>query len=154
MAALLSPRRIDQSLSDDIAAANLVERILTLGEDAAKGLIGGTTRAGFRRVHEVVGAAIDRVIELERVKDRQSVVADLILRISSAMVLVKWQVARDQLSNDLGNALLTMLRGIRDDLVNNRFDDAIKRAQRARRIIDSLAVLVYEYTKKRERERE
>jgi len=87
------------------------------------------------------------VIELERMKDRQSAAADLILRISSAMVLVRWQMARDQLSQSIGNALLTVLRGIQSDLANNKFDEAIRRAQRARRIIDSLAVLVYEYSK-------
>jgi len=137
---------VRKAVGDDVETVKLVEKILTLGEDVARKIVGRTSSSGYRRVHEVVGTVLDRVADLERVSSKE-IVGDLLLKVASAMVMVRWQMAREQLSESLGGALMAVLQEVQRELIGNNTQKAVEKAKRARRIIDSLAVLAYEYSR-------
>jgi len=138
---------VSRAITDDVESIKFVEKMLTLERDVAESIVGKTSVSGYRRIHEVVGATIDRVIDLERTPSKETA-KNLLFKISSAMLLVRWQMAREQLSGGLGNALMVILQEIQRELTGNSIDRAIAKAKRARSIIDSFAVLVYEHRRR------
>jgi len=138
---------VRKGVSDNVESVKLIEKILTLDEGSAKRIVGKTSKSGYRRVHEIVATVLDRVAELERIKASKEQISELLLKITSAMVMVRWQMAREQLSEGLGGALMVMFQEVQRELIGGNIQEAVKKVKRARRIIDSLAVLVYEYSK-------
>lgn len=132
---------VRKGVSDNVESVKLIEKILTLDEGSAKRIVGKTSK------HEIVATVLDRVAELERIKASKEQISELLLKITSAMVMVRWQMAREQLSEGLGGALMVMFLEVQRELIGGNIQEAVKKVKRARRIIDSLAVLVYEYSK-------
>jgi len=116
--------------------------------------IGDTTITAYRRVHEILGSVLDfvaqAVAQTADEKQWSEVVSRLALELSRAKVTVNYQLAREQLSQDiarlLNNVLDSLEKALRDE---KRKKDIRDLAERSRALIDALAVFVYRYGKKR-----
>jgi DNA-binding ferritin-like protein (Dps family) len=112
--------------------------------------IGNTTITAYRRVHEILGSVLDFVAQTADEKQWSEVVSRLALELSRAKVIVNYQLAREQLSQDiarlLNNVLDSLEKALRDEKRKKEIRDL---AERSRALIDALAVFVYRYGKKR-----
>lgn len=113
--------------------------------------IGNTTITAYRRVHEILGSVLDFVAQTADEKQwSEVVVSRLALELSRAKVIVNYQLAREQLSQDiarlLNNVLDSLEKALRDEKRKKEIRDL---AERSRALIDALAVFVYRYGKKR-----
>jgi len=140
---------VDKALIDDKGMIEYVEKILYPERHEAQRFVGVTSKTAYRRIHEVIGTIIDRVTELEKIRDPSSAVNELLLRLASALVLIKWQNARRLVSDNIAETLTRILREVEKELKANNILGAVAKAKRARRIIDSIVVLVYQYGKER-----
>ncbi len=140
---VLSPDNIKAALENDIKLSETVSGILAMSEHASRELIGSTSVAAYRRVHEVVTSTLDRLCELARTKVEE--VSRLLVDLSKCLILVKYQLARDQLSERLSEALYTVVNFVVEK-VKSKASDIIDVVNRARTLLDALAVLVYEYS--------
>jgi len=145
------------ALENDELLIQIVQRLLPLDErrfSELKRLVGGTTTSAYRRVHEPLAAILDEAMrglggiqrsggqqDIERIKSK------LLLDLSRALILVKYQGARGQLSEGIENALTTIINRLINDIrgvqVGN-IEKTMKVFERARVLIDALAVLTYE----------
>lgn len=123
---------------------NLVNNVLTYR--GAKQLIGKTTRTAFRRIHEVLVSFLDQAYSLVELNDLNTIQ----LGLSKSLVLVRYQVSRDQLSRDLGNILTSLIINLSKVLTDPSRPKHEKRQiiDRCRTFLDSLLVLVYAHTKR------
>ncbi len=141
---VLSSDNIRAALENDTKLSETVSSILTMSESASRELIGSTTVAAYRRVHEVITSTLDRLCELARTKGKE--IPRLLVDLSRCLILVKYQLARDQLSERLSEALYTIVNFVMEK-VKSKASDIIDVANRARTLLDALAVLVYEYAR-------
>ena len=158
-----------------------IERILGLSEQEALRIIGKTSDTAYRRVHEILTSALDRVVEVvhaeklkfesieasgqripeQEIEEVKKSLLALLTDLSKALIMVRYQRARGQIATSLANYTDSIVRNVIDHIksvesINKEKLQEIERlATNARSLLDSLAVLVYEYAKKRrERERE
>jgi len=145
---------------------NEVDKLLLMNEEEAKGLIGDTTVTAYRRVHEVIASVLDRVVMLKALRSDdkvtfQKILQELLIELSRALVLVKYQQARKQLFHCLAMKLASLVRATSrilrkslDELNKNaqNYDDIVENVVntliRARTLLDALTTLVYMYGKK------
>ena len=98
----------------------------------------------YRRVHEVIASTFDRIIEARRSGGSPS---NLLVDLSRCLVMVKYQLARGQLSEGLANLLTTLLTQIINRARASQ-SDLEQVVSRARTLIDALAVIVFRLGKK------
>jgi len=125
-------------LGNEVNLAQEVRRILSLGRSEASRLIGDTTKTAYRRIHEVVSSALDRVAESKGFDP------GLLLDLSKSLILVKYQLAREQISSGIAEYIERILTTI-IDVAGKNWENARRLAKNARTLLDSLAVLVYMY---------
>jgi len=116
-----------------------VRRILSHGFEEARRIIGKTSITAYRRVHEVVASALDRLASAGK-RDKS-----LLVDLSKALILVRYQYARDQISEGIARYVEDVVKGVLDE-AGKDWENARKVARNARTLLDALAVLVYEYT--------
>jgi hypothetical protein len=122
---------------------------------AAARAIGRTTLTAYRHVHEVVASAVDNIVETLRTPapDYRQHAARLLALVARALILVKYQEARGQISRELSEALTNLLGTLSNqlrDLASGRGSlEAVRQsAENARLLVDAIAVLVYNYARK------
>lgn len=130
--------------------------------DDGEKLIGNTTKTAYRRVHEVVASLFDRALALKGVdKDTfQKMVRELLVELNKALILVKYQHARGQLSGGLAVNLESLIKAVinylKESLTNlekvqdhkNIAENVINILTRARTLLDAIATLVYAHAKR------
>jgi hypothetical protein len=153
-------------LDDDVKLSNYINELLSTDPrrvEEVRKLIGDTSRSGYRRVHEHLAVILDRLAAtLDRlISGLEAGSGELkgsLLGLSKALILVKYQLARDQISNDLANILIGIIRKLMSDISKmmeskepTRSSEELKKlrekVERARTIIDCLAVLVYRWAR-------
>lgn len=154
------PRKINvDAVKDPQLLFDEVSKLLNIGEGEAKGLIGGTTITAYRRVHEVIASTFDRAITLRGadINTYQKVAQELLVELSKALVLVRYQRSRDQLSDGLAMNLESLIGStaniLKDSLTKLKniqnyggvIENVVNTLTRARTLLDALATLVYMY---------
>jgi len=140
-----SPRRPSllefnvQVLKREDLLVDEVEKILSMPSHNARSVIGGTSSTAYRRVHEIVASALDRLAGSAQ-RD-----LSLLVDLSKALILIRYQAARGQISDALANYIDDVIRGV-IDTAKASWEEAKRVARNARTLLDALAVLVYEYT--------
>lgn len=133
-----------------------------MSKEEAKQLIEDTTVTACRRVHEVVASVFDRALALKGVdKDVfQRMMQEILVELSKALILVKYQHARDQLSEGLATNLEsligTVINSLKESLSKlgkvqdhrNIMENVVNTLTRARTLLDALVTLVYAYGKR------
>jgi hypothetical protein len=111
--------------------------------------IGGTTTTAYRRVHEVLASVLDfasqAAAQATDEKSWDTVARRLAVELSRAKVIVNYQLARDQISQDMATLLNEMLSSIGNALERRQREQVQHLAERGRVLIDALAVLVYRF---------
>jgi len=147
-------------LDDDVKLSNYINELLSTDPrrvEEVRKLIGDTSRSGYRRVHEHLAVILDRLAAtLDRlISGLEAGSGELkgsLLGLSKALILVKYQLARDQISNDLANILIGIIRKLMSDIskmmeskepTSEELKKLREKVERARTIMDCLAVLVY-----------
>jgi|GEM_PF-800947 len=158
--ARVAPCKVNvDAVKDPKILVDEVSRLLYMNEREARGFIGGTTITAFRRVHEIIASVLDRTIALRGadVNTFQKMVHELLAELSKALVLVRYQRARDQLSDGLTTNLESLIGitiSILKDLLtkpsstkdySSIVENVINTLTRARTLLDALATLVYTY---------
>jgi hypothetical protein len=128
-----------QVLRDEKLLVNEVEKILSLSPHTIRTIVGRTSGTAYRRVHEIVTSALDRLTASAKYDP------SLLIDLSKALIMVRYQAARGQLSDVIANYIDSMLRSI-IDAAKTSWSEAKGFAEKARTILDALAVLIYEYT--------
>ena len=139
-------RIVSNALASDEGLADAVQQLLSLDKKSAEKFVERTTITAYRRVHEVVGSTLDRIIEIIRA-GRYEELLRTIVDLSRCLILVKYQVARKQLSKDLATSLETLINYVMG-VVRKRSQNVGDIVSRARTLLDALAVLVYQVGKK------
>jgi len=151
------PEDFMRALENDVLLTQIVQRLLPLDVRRSSELrrfVGGTTTSAYRRVHGPLAAILDEAIrELGNIQrsggqpDIERIKSKLLLELSRALILVRYQGARDQLSKGIENALTTIINRLINDIrgvqVSN-IEETMKVFERARVLIDTLVVLTYE----------
>jgi len=145
-----------ETLDDDVKLANYINELLSTDPRRVRevrNLIGDTSRSGYRRVHEHLAATLDRLISELEVGSGD--LRGSLLSLSKALILIEYQLARKQISEGLANILIDIVRKLMSDISkameskeSTKSSEELKKllkgkAERARTIIDCLAVLVY-----------
>ncbi|MCC6055483.1 MAG: hypothetical protein LM583_02245 [Desulfurococcaceae archaeon] len=128
-----------QVLRDEKLLVNEVEKILSLSPHSIRTIVGRTSGTAYRRVHEIVTSALDRLTASAKYDP------SLLIDLSKALIMVRYQAARGQLSDVIADYIDSMLRSI-IDTAKTSWSEAKGFAEKARTILDALAVLIYEYT--------
>lgn len=151
---ILPIEKFSESLKNSSALADLVKQLIGLPEDQGRSLLRGTTISGYRRVHEFITSAIDRSIEIcitagsGKLNDRD--INEITVLITRGLILIDYQVARGQLSEELANRIKRVLIDILDNVKKDSTAENIRRLfESARIVLDALAILAYKYGRKR-----
>ncbi len=127
---------VEKALTDPKNLSDEVQKLLSFDKEKAERFLGHTTLTAYRRVHEIVTSAIDRAIT------RNDPKASLI-DFSKALIMVKYQQARDQISDRLARNISAILQVLIEDAKNSKLDR--NKLISARTLLDALAVLTYSY---------
>jgi gas vesicle protein len=112
--------------------------------------IGATTITAYRRVHEILASVLDFAARAAADESQwKTAYSRLVVELSRAKIMVNYQLARDQISQDIAALLNDVLSSIDSAVRNNQRDRMQERAERGRVLIDALAVLVYRFGKER-----
>jgi len=149
-------RNVSNALKNDLELNNLIQRTFRLDKRSLESIMGKTTTTAYRRIHTQLAITIDRVIEKlrKREKDKgldESEKSEILLDLSRSLILVEYQRARKQISKDVANMLIDVINGLVDSVRQREIDvdDLRKIFERGRALIDTFAVIAYEYGKKR-----
>ena len=123
--------------------SNVATQILTLKEDVAKyQLIRDTTVTAYRRVHEIVSSALEEV-------ERGTEISQAILALTKALIHVRYQLARNLISQELVNQIEPIVGAVLDCVKTQKDTSKCREhARNGRVLLDALAVLVYEHGKR------
>jgi len=108
--------------------------------------IGATTTTAYRRVHEILASVLDFAARVAADKAQwERAQGRLAVELSRAKIIVNYQLARDQISQDIAALLNDVLNAIDSAVRNNQREQVQKLAEHGRVLIDALAVLVYRF---------
>jgi CRISPR/Cas system CSM-associated protein Csm2 small subunit len=145
-------RNVSNALKNDLELSNLIQRTFRLDRHSLIRILGKTTTPAYRRIHEQLAATIDRAIEKLRKRERdkgldESERSEILLDLSRSLILIEYQRARDQISQDVANILINVINGLLDSVRQREInvDDLRKIFERGRALIDTFAVIAYEY---------
>jgi CRISPR/Cas system CSM-associated protein Csm2 small subunit len=145
-------RNVSNALKNDLELSNLIQRTFRLDRHSLIRIMGKTTTTAYRRIHEQLAATIDRAIEKLRKGERdkgldESERSEILLDLSRSLILIEYQRARDQISQDVANILINVINGLLDSVRQREInvDDLRKIFERGRALIDTFAVIAYEY---------
>jgi hypothetical protein len=108
--------------------------------------IGETTTTAYRRVHEILASVLDFAARAAA-DDTQwkTAYGRLAVELSRAKIVVNYQLARGQISQDIATLLNDVLNAIDNALRSNQRQRVRELAESGRVLIDALAVLVYRF---------
>jgi dGTP triphosphohydrolase len=144
------------------------QKIIDIVERDRKKVKGKTSITAYRRVHEIVASSLDEVSRVlnsfrstgyasqEQTNNCSQEIARLSLLVSRALIIVKYQESREQISFSISDALVTMLNTLLSRLqrlVNQcnakEITETLQITDNIRLLIDAIAVLVYMYGRKK-----
>jgi len=112
--------------------------------------VGDTTTTAYRRVHEILGSVLDFVIRAATEYWGEAETANrLAIELSRAKVIVNYQLARGQISQDIAMILNHVLDSVSNALRRGQREAVRELAERGRALIDALAVFVYRHGRAR-----
>jgi hypothetical protein len=151
------PRLSDQaaqSIDSDEKLYEIVDQIMKLPEYQIKRILGGTSTTAYRRVHERLASSIDRILErLRNYKNVKDIAGPALSDLTRSLILLRYQNARGQISDDLRSILESIVSKLVNDIKSlqssdsEKLEELRKKLERARSLIDAIAVLAYEYGK-------
>jgi CRISPR/Cas system CSM-associated protein Csm2 small subunit len=151
------PRLSDQaaqSIESDEKLYEIVDQIMKLPEYQIKRILGGTSTTAYRRVHERLASSIDRILErLRNYKNVKDIAGPALSDLTRSLILLRYQNARGQISDDLRSILESIVSKLVNDIKSlqssdsEKLEELRKKLERARSLIDAIAVLAYEYGK-------
>lgn len=145
---IIDRNSLQKALHGDNDLADAVRRILSVSERDAKGFIGNTSITAYRRIHEVITSVLDRIIEVIRGgTPRVEELSKFMVELSRCLILVRFQLARNQISQKLADKLIDIINIVMNNVKEAK--DFLNVVQRARTLLDALAVLVYERERRR-----
>lgn len=165
---ILERELLIKSLEQPLKLAELVKRLEDARKDEAQELLRGTTKSGFRKVHERVASAIDnsaeifsrvlRMRDIEKTQDYDKTIERAIDRVSlvlaQTLIFVNYQEARGQLGrelahriNDMIKQLLERLTEVRTTKSRENVDKLLRTLESMRTIMDALLVVAYRYAR-------
>ncbi len=162
------PDQVAQGIDDDERLYEAVNRLLTLPEEQIRKILRGTSTTAYRRVHERLASSIDKILEklrsIKHEKDESSKGIDIkniagsaLADLTRSQILLRYQNARGQISDDLRSILESIVSKLVYDIKSLQSSDSQKlkelgrKLERARSLIDAIAVLAYEYERKKKR---
>jgi hypothetical protein len=131
-------------LKDEGKLSYEVRRILSMDRASAQQLIGDTTTTAYRRIHEVVTSVLDRIAGTPEPSQ------ELLLDLSKALILVKYQLARGQISRGLAEHVERAINTVFEafERTPKNWESVRSVARNARTYLDSLAVIVYMHSRR------
>jgi hypothetical protein len=112
--------------------------------------IGETTVTAYRKVHEILGSVLDFAAHVAADERRWDVAANrLTIELSKAKIMVNYQLARKQISQDIATLLNVTLNSVENVLRSRSRERVRELAERGRTLVDALAVFVYRFGKQR-----
>jgi len=146
--------QVAQSIDSDEKLYEIVDQIMKLPEYQIKRILGGTSTTAYRRVHERLASSIDRILEKLRIyKNVRDIAGTALSDLTRSLILLRYQNARRQISDDLRSILESIVSKLVNDIKSLQSSDSEKlkelrkKLERARSLIDAIAVLAYEYGK-------
>jgi hypothetical protein len=148
-----------QGIDSDEKLYEIVDQIMKLPEYQIKRILRGTSTTAYRRVHERLASSIDRILERLRnyknVKDInvRDIAGPALSDLTRSLILLRYQNARRQISDDLRSILESIVSKLVNDIKSLQSSDSEKlkelrkKLERARSLIDAIAVLAYKYGK-------
>ena len=141
-----------EAIHCDEKASDVVSKLLSLKRPDAEKFVGKVTKTAYRRLHEVVTSSID---EIAQRAERGKVESRDLITITRSEVVVRYQQARGQVPKEVADALLAIIDELKKEIrtatkpggrgTGGELSGAL---ERARLILDAIAVLVYDYGKK------
>jgi len=126
---------VKDALNDSKILSEEIEKILRINTQQAKKQLNQTSPTAFRKIHGFVSSAIDEAVV-------RSDTSRALVKFTKALIMVEYQEARGQLDHWLADIVARTLQLLIADAKNNSSIDR-KKLDRARALIDSLAVLSY-----------
>ncbi len=146
---LTNTKQLQQILVDEVQLSQIIDGILSIDQSSARSFLGRTTLSAYRKVHNLVSSALDRISTSPEF--REGLLSDL----SKALILVKYQSAREQISQSIARCIESIIKVVGDAMRGyaseirgggkGDWEKVKKFAKNARTLIDSLAVIAYEY---------
>jgi len=127
--------KVEDALNDSKILSEEIEKILRINTQQAKKELNRTSPTAFRKIHGFVSSAIDEAVV-------RSDTSRALVKFTKALIMVEYQEARGQLDQRLADIVAKTLQLLIADAKNNSSIDR-KKLDRARALIDSLAVLSY-----------
>lgn len=134
----LSQYDIERAIEDDTQLSNVVNKIMSADPRDASRFIGRTSVTAYRRVHEIIASTFDRFMSSSDSVQTQRFSRGLL----RGLILIRYQLARDQISKSLADTMRVILDKLRRMIGDSDLPESV---ERARILIDSLAVLVYQF---------
>ncbi|RLE84913.1 MAG: hypothetical protein DRJ67_09780 [Thermoprotei archaeon] len=141
-----------EAIHCDGRASDVVSKLLSLDPRDARRFVGEVTKTAYRRLHEVVTSTID---EIAQRAERGEVGSRDLITITRSEVIVRYQQARGQVPKEVADALLVIIDELKKEIqaaakpggrgTRGELSGAL---ERARLILDAIAVLVYNYGKR------
>ena len=128
--------------------ANEIERVLSINEKDyfINKVIKHTTISAYRRIHEIVGTTLDLITD--SVKETGKLPASALIDLSRGLIMVKYQNARKQLPDQLAIIVFNIIDNVLKKAKSANPTETAMVAERARALLDAIAVLVYRFGKR------
>ena len=143
-----------QSIDSDEKLYEIVDQIMKLPKNQIERILGDTSTTAYRRVHKMLALSIDRILErLRNYKNVKDIAGPALSDLTRSLILLRYQNARDEISNDLRSILESIVSKLVNDIKSLQSSDSEKlkelrmKLERARSLIDAIAVLAYKYGK-------
>lgn len=117
--------------ASDTGLLNVVDRFLaSISNRRVREELKGTSEAAIRKIHSTITKIIDRIMEGKGSPHD----------IAHAKIFVKYQSARGQISREIADAIILILKEVGDSL-NKSDQQMVSTARRARLFLDALVTL-------------
>jgi len=143
-----------QSIDSDEKLYEIVDQIMKLPKNQIERILGDTSTTAYRRVHKMLALSIDRILErLRNYKNVKDIAGPALSDLTRSLILLRYQNARDEISNDLRSILESIVSKLVNDIKSlqssdsEKLEELRKKLERARSLIDAIAVLAYKYGK-------
>jgi len=143
-----------QSIDSDEKLYEIVDQIMKLPKNQIERILGDTSTTAYRRVHKMLALSIDRILErLRNYKNVKDIAGPALSDLTRSLILLRYQNARGQISNDLRSILESIVSKLVNDIKSlqssdsEKLEELRKKLERARSLIDAIAVLAYKYGK-------
>jgi CRISPR/Cas system CSM-associated protein Csm2 small subunit len=143
-----------QSIDSDEKLYEIVDQIMKLPKNQIERILGDTSTTAYRRVHKMLALSIDRILErLRNYKNVKDIAGPALSDLTRSLILLRYQNARDEISNDLRSILESIVSKLVNDIKSlqssdsEKLEEFRKKLERARSLIDAIAVLAYKYGK-------